>query len=167
MAKQQDAPQQDEVVHHASQRSKRKKDSPAMQPPLTPMIDVTFQLLLFFLLTCEFRETEGLIPGTLPAKGNVMQNQEIDPPPDPIRIRIRPSMDRTAASYELTGVSVVISTPAELHGHLKARQDRLGSKDVPVIILPTSDVPWEFVVEAFNQAKRAEFNKIGFAQQVM
>ena len=29
------------------------------QPPLTPMIDVTCQLLLFCLLTCELRPEEG------------------------------------------------------------------------------------------------------------
>ena len=39
---------------------------------MTPMIDVTFQLLLFFLLTCEFRESEGMIPGTLPKLRHVL-----------------------------------------------------------------------------------------------
>ena len=158
----------DETVHYVSARKKRgHKTSSNMQPPLTPMIDVTFQLLLFFLLTCEFRESEGNIPGTLPTRGNIVQQVQQTPPPDPIQIRLRPSADRSSAHYEMTGVSVVINSPAELYGYLKERQDQLGSQDVPVVILPGSDVPWEFVVEAFNQAVRAEFTRIGFAQQIM
>ena len=47
-----------------------KKDSAnSIQPPLTPMIDVTFQLLLYFLLTTEFREDEGQIPGSICGPG--------------------------------------------------------------------------------------------------
>ena len=140
-----------------------------MQPPMTPMIDVTFQLLLFFLLACEFRETEGNIPGTLPSRGSVIQQVQQTPPPDPIQIRVRPSMNRAGANYEVTGVSIVINSAEELFRFLKARQDRLGpeGKSVPVIILPNPDVPWEFVVEAFNQSVRAEFERIGFAQQIL
>jgi len=158
----------DETVHYLPPRKRRNKGKKAsMQPPLTPMIDVTFQLLLFFLLTCEFRESEGQIPGTLPSKGNIMQNVKDDPPPDPIRIRIRPSINRGAANYEITGVSVVITSPEELHQTLLGRQQQLGSREVPIIILPSQDVAWEFVVEVFNQAVRAKFEKIGFAQEIM
>ena len=157
----------DETVHRVSARKKRPKPKPKMQPPLTPMIDVTFQLLLFFLLTCEFRESEGGIPGTLPAKGNIIQQVDQTPPPDPIQIRLRASHDRSSASYEMTGVSVVINSPNELFEYLKARQDQLGTDEVPIVILPNQDVPWEFVVEAFNQAVRARYKKIGFAQQIL
>ena len=140
--------------------------SGGMQPPMTPMIDVTFQLLLFFLLTCEFRESEGNIPGTLPAKGTLANPTPDTPPPEPVQIRIRPSANRAAASYEMTGVNVVINSPSELFSHLKSRQEQLQSDEVPIVILPSPDVPWEFVVEAFNQAVRARFRKIGFAQEV-
>jgi biopolymer transport protein ExbD len=158
----------DATIHYLPPRKNRGKGKkPSMQPPLTPMIDVTFQLLLFFLLTCEFRESEGQIPGTLPAKGNVQQAVDDKPPPDPIRVRIRPSMDRAAANYEMTGISVVITSPEELYQHLLSRQQQLGSTEVPIIILPSQDVPWEFVVEAFNQAVRAKFEKIGFAQEIL
>jgi biopolymer transport protein ExbD len=45
----------DATVHHVSQRTKRGRLKPKMAPPLTPMIDVTFLLLLYFLLTINFR----------------------------------------------------------------------------------------------------------------
>ena len=58
----------DETVHYVSDRKKRSKQRPtrAIQPPLTPMIDVTFLLLVFFLLACRFRVAEGQILAKLP-----------------------------------------------------------------------------------------------------
>ena len=146
----------------AAQRQ-RPRGKRSMQPPLTPMIDVTFQLLLFFLLTCEFRESEGLIPGSLPLGGNY--SRTIEPPPDepdPIRIRLHPTADRMAAIYQVNGARGTIHGPAELYAHLKGLHEQLGGADAPVVIVPKADVPWEFVVEAFNQAVRANFRKIGF-----
>ena len=46
----------DETTHYESARKKRARPKAKMQPPLTPMIDVTFQLLLFFLLSFTFRQ---------------------------------------------------------------------------------------------------------------
>ena len=141
----------------------RRARRPSMQPPLTPMIDVTFQLLLFFLLTCEFRESEGNIPGTLPHGDVPRPTVLVPPPPDPIRIRLRPAMGGLGAVYQVNGALATIHSPAELFDRLKGLQGRLGSGDVPVVIVPQADVPWQFVVEAFNQAVRAEFTKVAFA----
>jgi len=78
-----------ERVHHqAVGRSggmgKRRTAKP--QTPMTPMIDVTFQLLLFFIMTFEFRQSEGMIPGTLPVIDDGLITRA-DPPvgagPDP------------------------------------------------------------------------------------
>jgi len=164
MAKSLDRARSGETVHYEPPRKTRGPGRRTIQPPLTPMIDVTFQLLLFFLVACEFRETEGLIPGTLPI-GDVRQVIVVELP-DPIQIRLRPSADRESANYEVTGVAVVITNPEELFTELKVRQTELQTRDVPVVILPAPDVPWNFVVEAFNQAVRAKFAKIGFAREI-
>jgi biopolymer transport protein ExbD len=155
----------DETVHHVTPSKKKGKPRPVPQPPMTPMIDVTFQLILFFILTFEFRETEGTIPGTLPSKGTVAQETTDTPPPDPIQIRVIPSQNRESATYEMTGVSMAIQTVGELGKLLEQRQQQIGSKEVPILIFPSQYVPWGFVVEAFNQAKKAKFQKIGFQNQ--
>jgi len=157
-----------EKVHHQAPGKNgkiRKKGSSRLQPPMTPMIDVTFQLLLFFILTCEFRESEGMIPGTLP-NGPIV-GPKVLPPLDPIRIRLIPSADRQSASYEVTGVSAAVTSPRQLGELLKLRQEQIGSREVPIVIFPSADVPWRFVVEAFNQARKARFEKIGFAQRAL
>ena len=34
-----------------------------------------------------------------------------------------------------------------------------------VVIMPSGDVPWQYIVDVYNQAVRAKFKKIGFAPQ--
>ncbi|MDY6914012.1 MAG: biopolymer transporter ExbD [Planctomycetota bacterium] len=146
------------TVHYVSARKKRGRPKPKMQPPLTPMIDVTFQLLLFFLLTFTFREAEGQIPSRLPI-GDITKGHDVKI--DPIFVVIRPAGDQ--AIYEMSGINVGIHGPEELYRTLMGRQRALGSKEVPVVIKPRGDVAWQHVVEAFNQAIRAKFKNIGFA----
>ena len=147
--------------HFVSPRKKRRGPRPRMQPPLTPMIDVTFQLLLFFLLTFTFREAEGLIPGTLP-KGDVGATTLTDQPSIHIRVRPAPG-DPLGAVFEVKGESRQFRQAGELHAVLEARKLTEGSERTPVVIEPRGDVLWEHVVNAFNQAVRAKYVKIGFA----
>lgn len=140
-----------------------KKGRKSLQPPMTPMIDVTFQLLLFFLLTCEFRESEGMIPATLPNTGPGL----VEPAIDPITIRVIPSADRMTASYEVSGVQTMVASPRRLGELLRARQELLGTNEIPVVIHPAGRAPWRFVVEAFNQAKKADYQRIAFSSPVM
>jgi len=151
----------DEAVHYVPPRKKRPKPSVKMQPPLTPMIDVTFQLLLFFLLTFTFREAEGLIPGTLP-QGDLAAAAAVDAPP--IYIVVRPSPgDTLGAVYEVRGEHMQIREAERLYQLLLGRREVAGSTRSPVVIQPRADVRWEHVVNAFNQAVRAKYKKIGFA----
>lgn len=156
----------DETIHYVSARKEREKQhgSTVIQPPLTPMIDVVFQLLLFFLLACQFRMAEGQIPANLPdISGPVIRTSlKIDP----IRVTLRPTgRDNTGVLIEVEYTDVALTSAEELYGYLKRMIDRYGqdSKDeVPVIIRPVGNVRWAHVVNAFNQAIRAEFKHIGF-----
>ena len=77
--------QRDSVHSYVPERKKRKREEAKLQPPLTPMIDVTFLLLLYFLLTSTFRKDEGQIPGTLPAT----TGQSVEKPLQHKTIKIR------------------------------------------------------------------------------
>jgi biopolymer transport protein ExbD len=130
-----------------------------MQLPLTPMIDVTFQLLLFFLLATTFRQAEGQISGALPQRhaASALDQAIVKP----IRIRILPADQDAGAVYHIAGMAAPLSNPQELYGELAARRQAYGSDEVPVAIQPRWDVPWQYVVEADNQAHRAGFKAIG------
>jgi len=152
----------EESVHYVSARKRRAKPKPKMQPPLTPMIDVTFQLLLFFLLTFTFRQAEGQIPGTLPeqGEGGITAKDRLE---EPIRISLRPmGRERQDVVYEIQGYAHVIKSPQELGQVLQGRATQSGT-EVPVIIKSRGDVQWRWVVEAFNQSVRAKFKNVGFA----
>ncbi len=154
----------DQTVHYVPPRLKRGRPRPRLQPPLTPMIDVTFQLLLFFLLTTTFRH-EGHILGTLPQKGGIAAGQIVEL--RPIRIMLRPTgIDRTGCIYEISGHGVGTDSPRQLYEVLRARQRAVESDELPVIIQPRPDVRWRYVVEAFNQAVRAKFKNVGFVSSV-
>ncbi len=149
----------EDAVHYVPPRKKRPNERKAMQPPLTPMIDVTFQLLLFFLLTFTFRAAEGLIPGSLPQAGKGGEAN-----PDMIYIRVRPHADdETGVVYEIKGENRQIYQASKLYAILAQRKKLAKSADPPVVIEPRGDVLWEHVVNAFNQTVRADYKKIGFA----
>jgi len=140
----------------------RRRQKPKIQPPLTPMIDVTFQLLLFFLLTTTFRQAEGQIPGSLPR------------PPEQIRPELEMNIVKPILLqlHTTPGGEVVFGLPNRPGGVREARalyeglvavREAYGSNEAPVLIRPEDNVPWQYAVEAFNQAVRADFRNIGFA----
>ena len=152
----------EDSVHYIPPRKKRGPAKPKMQPPLTPMIDVTFQLLLFFLLTFTFRQAEGLIPGSLPRGdlGTPDQRKVLDP----IEITVRqPSFSLPdKAVFEIRHEHVPLATAMALFKRLEDLR-RVRSPETPVVIHATTAVRWEHVVDVFNQAVQARFEKIGFA----
>jgi biopolymer transport protein ExbD len=55
---------------------------------MTPMIDVTFLLLIFFMCTLRFKSLEGLLSAHLP-KDHGVGRQEAEPPVPPVEVRLR------------------------------------------------------------------------------
>jgi biopolymer transport protein ExbD len=127
---------------------------------LTPMIDVTFLLLLFFLLTFTFRRAEGGLPGSLPQLG------EYPPPPVVMTTVVISSAgsDRTEAVFEIDGSLTPLTSGEQLYLALVRRRSLLGDAAEKAMIMPSGDVRWQHVVEAHNQLLRAKFPAIGFAQ---
>jgi biopolymer transport protein ExbD len=121
------------------------------------MIDVTFLLLLFFILTFTFRQMEGQLPGALPGPDRLTAKETLR---RPIHLRIHPA-GAAGAVYELTGAAEAITSPRALHAALRARR-RILTGRTPVSIEPAGNVRWQYAVEALNQAVRAGFNTISF-----
>jgi biopolymer transport protein ExbD len=154
----------DAAANHSEMPCKKRSSGDrSMQPPMTPMIDVTFQLLLFFLLTMTFRMAEGMIPGALPQKGGDDPNRIVEIV-EPIRVRVLPAgRENTGVNYEVEGYSARVGSGAELYEVLKARVDQVGPKG-PVQIASAPEVEWGYVVEVFNQATRCEFESVEFSR---
>ena len=123
------------------------------RPPLTPMIDVTFLLLLFFLLTFTFRQAEGVIPGTLPGG-------DLPPPPgEVIVVDVVKPLDPVMAD---AGVFFIGSERFDTAESLYRGLMKMQAMTPQVVIKPSRGVRWQHVVDAFSQAVRAKYENVGF-----
>jgi biopolymer transport protein ExbD len=148
-----------ETRHYVSARKKRGQKPAKAQPPLTPMIDVTFQLLLYFLLTAQFREEEGGIPGTLPNMDS--PSEAVQDPREPIRVYVETrGLSDLAATYRVD--RMVIEQPSELARILAGKREQGGNDPPSLIIAPVGNARWQFILEVFNASVKAGFDKIGF-----
>ena len=128
-----------------------------------PMIDVSFLLLIFFLVTTTFERAEGILASQMPRDAGapavalplspiVVRLVETGGGPDDFSIRID-QFQRTPRSFgELTDTLRSI--------HLQPAFDR----ETPVVIVAGDDVRWDHVVGGWNAALRAGCERIAFGE---
>ncbi len=128
-----------------------------------PMIDVTFLLLIFFLVTTSFERAEGILASDLPRdRGTPM----VALPLSPIVIRL----SQTGVKAEDIAISIDRFDPVpqdfeELPAVLAQIHQRPGfDKQTPVVIVAENDVRWDHVVNCWNAALRAGCERIAFAE---
>lgn len=129
---------------------------------LAPMIDVTFLLLIFFLVTTTFERAEGILASDLP---QTRAQPAVALPISPIVIRISQA-GSTGDEYkiDIDRFEDVPRSFAELSGFLVQLQDQPGfDRSTPVVIVAGNNVRWDHVVGCWNAALRAECTKIAFA----
>lgn len=74
-------------------RRTRRPTAPAVKSDLTPMIDVTFLILIFFMLTIQFRTLDGKLDSRLPKESGVAPTDA--PPVDRARVVIEVEREGT------------------------------------------------------------------------
>lgn len=139
-------------------------ERPSAELNLTPMIDVVFQLLIYFLLGTSFVVGEQAYHMDLPPRQgmNTVDPLELDDDPMVVEVRHRPG--NTPAIF----VSGPWSSPRDvrqLRTFLEERHlDRGGlfPSDHPIRIAPQAGATWGDAVEAFNAAVGAGFQQVGF-----
>ena len=150
------------IVHHVSQRKKRKKGvgGEDIELQLTSMIDVIFQLLIYFVITANFMIDEGTILATLP--GNAAETDKVQTPEQPVVIELRSGDD--GVTYDLTVDGYRIDGAAGLFAYLDGQvKGGAIAIDDPVQIKPQGEVRWQHVVNVFNACVRAKLEEVGFA----
>jgi biopolymer transport protein ExbD len=128
---------------------------------MTPMIDVVFLLMVFFVWTASFVAVEHILQSTLSKQAGSDPVEQVDPPPkqDFENIVIKIGWDGAKPNWYINEQPV----PS-----LNEIRDRLAaiSKiqiEAPVILHPMPGVPLGFVIEAYDAAKLVGFTKISFA----
>lgn len=171
-------------------RKKKKSSGPVEADcDLTPMIDVTFLLLIFFILNLKFKVEEGEIENYLPKdKGQAAGTPSINlndcrvkllwytPGGAPIK---DPDDEETEGCVVLKvgkkaynnvgdltdGNMAIASVWQELHEHVLNFKERntKGDKQPPVIIDARPQVPYRYVARALNEVVKAGVKDVTFA----
>lgn len=151
-------------VQRIRHRRKHKPHRSAIRLNIAPMIDMTFLLLVFFLVTTRFARSEGMLSSKMPQdRGQV----GVPLPISPIVVRIK-QVGEGVDDFAITldNVDAFPATFTQLAQVLSEIQSRPGfDKETPVVIIPDEDVWWDHVVNAWNAALRAECRNIAFGAE--
>ncbi|MCG3138413.1 MAG: hypothetical protein HJJLKODD_02277 [Phycisphaerae bacterium] len=151
----------DETVHYEAPRKKRAKEEASMSVNLTPAIDITFNLLIFFVVGTTFAKVEGLLPSALPSVEGVVQATPL--PVSPIKIRLKQVGDGPG-DYQLR-IDQWRQPPESFEELTVILEDFLNkpgfNRDTPVIIYAEKKVRWNHVVNCFNAIRRVRWSLPG------
>jgi len=135
-----------------------------MDIPMTPMIDVIFQLMIFFMCSIHFKSLEGKLYASMPMdKGPSGGNP---PPIEEVRIRLAYSKESPLMARVKLG-DIDFKDWDSLERHLKDLAPGLVTSDglnvIPVKIDADGNVPAQAVVSVLNICKKAGVQKTEFA----
>ncbi|MCE9590284.1 MAG: biopolymer transporter ExbD [Planctomycetes bacterium] len=138
---------------------------------LVAMLDMAFNILIFFILTANFAVGEGVLTAKLPASGSGGTGGApvAEIPKNPIVINVASAGDSYSVNIEGSMNSTRDFT--ELQTQLNQMQSDPSrgftgpyKPDNPVIIKPDGEVRWQHVVNAFNAAISARYSDISFSR---
>lgn len=142
-------------------RPKTESNEPKMD--MTPIIDVVFNLLIFFMLTMSFVEEEGMLYAHLPKNEGTQPSNLPQNTIEEIRIRLLKSSgsENTRVLVGQQEVSDPVENPNALIGRLKNIIQI--EKKAPVIIDATRKTEFKYLVAVLNSCKTAGVQEIKFA----
>jgi len=131
-----------------------------VQLRMAPMIDVVFLLLIFFLLTANFRSKEGFLPAELPKQvTRAAQMEQV-----PLELWLESQTDgRCEVQIGLDERFIISDFDETFTERLKkvlAAQGR--SVRDPVKFMPSGATTWDHVVKAYDALWELELEQIVF-----
>lgn len=134
---------------------------------ITPMIDVVFQLLIYFLLTAGFMGNERHLRAEMPPeRTEPAEGRPLTLESDPLVIRV--SRGAAGPRIELGAELAAPRDSADLERILRdamvspERPRGFFAADHPIRIAAAPDVPWQDVVEVFNAVVAAGYRSVAF-----
>lgn len=130
---------------------------------LTPMIDCVFLLMIYFIWTSSFAIVEDVLPSRLSvaAGTSATPTTQAPPPPDADFDNVVVRILYTGGAPDWTVNDAPVGSLADLRAHLRAIA---GIKnDAPVILHPDPEVDLGNVIEAYDAARIAGFERVQFA----
>jgi biopolymer transport protein ExbD len=164
----------------ASRRGARRGLGGALRTNMTPMIDVVFQLLVFFIATTRYASDERVISMELarraaqaPATAQAGDVSPVPAPQDPFvlddeSLRLEVAADGTVTAgaplrRAFRAEELRASLAAEIR--LPGRAGGMFEPAFPIVIAPAENAPWEAAVETLDAAVAAGFRNVGFERR--
>ena len=126
---------------------------------MTPMIDVVFLLLVFFVWTASFGVVERLLPSNVASASGARGDAKIDPDTvDFEQVVVRIQWHDQQPSWlinhrQLSGLDDVRATLSTI-ASIKS--------DLPVVVDPQEDVPLGFVIDVYDTSRQVGFSTVHF-----
>ena len=127
---------------------------------MTPMIDVVFMLLIFFVWTASFQVTELVLPSSLITENQGQGNAEVDPELEDLeRVVVRVGWNGSSPNW------VVNDVPVDSFNAVRARLQAVAAikATLPVLVDPFPTVPLGHVIDVYDVARQAGFENVQFA----
>ena len=137
----------------------RRDDS--LEVAMTPMIDVVFMLLIFFVWTASFHVSELILPSSLITQNEGQGSELLSPELE--------DLERVVVRLSARQNSIVTWTINEIPvNSLQAVRERLKlvaniNDSLPVLVDPDPSVPLGDVIDVYDAAKIAGFQNVQFA----
>jgi biopolymer transport protein ExbD len=127
---------------------------------MTPMVDVVFLLLIFFVCTASFQIAEAVLPSPFPRT----TGSAVDPPQE------AQPLERIVIAVEQENARTVLRVneqPCESPRRLSELLGLLAEIDaeLPIIMDIGSEAPLGSVIDVFDRARLAGFTKVQFAAE--
>jgi biopolymer transport protein ExbD len=138
----------------------QREDRGRLDIRMTPMIDVVFQLLVFFVCTMSFQATEEILSTNLSLQAGAGSGQPVDPEIAELEEIVVKLLARDGRTQWLVNDRVYLRL-VEVRDVLAASA-RI-RPDLPVILDIESDVPLGDVIDVFDLCQLVGFSKVHFA----
>ena len=122
---------------------------------ITPLIDVIFLLMIFFLMTINFNKSEGVLENRLPQSS---QQESRETPQDYETVRLRLKMVKDDTLLKIYLQERVVFTYEDLKHYL----DQL-PQDIFIIFEPNDNVPYRHVIGVYDTCLKSKKENIAFA----
>jgi len=133
-----------------------------LQPPLVPVIDVVFNLLIFFMCIPNAAAGAGYLTTNLPKDGGMRADG-----PTVVFDRVKITLE--SADGHGNGVFITLGDMESLGDsfeQLAASLDSMRARGLaphyPILLAPTSEVKLKYIVSAFDAVVAAQFSNIQF-----
>ncbi|MFN9714763.1 MAG: ExbD/TolR family protein [Planctomycetota bacterium] len=130
------------------------QDRSSFDSTMTPMIDVVFLLLIFFLTTASFQKLEKLLPSAISAESQSQAAGKTDEIPKPTDsdlsdcvIKIALEDDRILYRLNDEDIEELESLLGRMKAILRVRPD------IPLVIDPSDDVPAGDAIRIYDLAR--------------